>query len=58
LTGLTAQTTAPANVKPIVTSQKDDQATSPSLQQVLQEAAANSFSHLDSATYLDRLFKG
>jgi len=58
LTGLTAQTTAPAKVEPIVTSQKDDQATSPSLQQVLQEAAANAFSHLDSATYLDSLFKG
>jgi hypothetical protein len=58
LTGLTAQTTAPAKVEPIVTSQKDDQASSPSLQQVLQEAAANAFSHLDSATYLDSLFKG
>ena len=62
LTGLTAQTTAqttaPAKVEPFVTAQKDDQATSPSLQQVLQEAAANAFSHLDSATYLNTLFKG
>ena len=62
LTGLTAQTTAqttaPAKVEPFVTAQKDDQATSPSLQQVLQEAAANAFSHLDSATYLTSLFKG
>jgi hypothetical protein len=54
----TAQTTAPAKVEPVVTAQKDNQATSPSLQQVLQEAAANAFSHLDSATYLNTLFKG
>jgi hypothetical protein len=62
LTGLTAQTNAqtiaPAKVEPFVKAQKDDQATSPSLQQVLQEAAANAFSHLDSATYLNTLFKG
>ena len=62
LTELTAQTTAqataPAKVEPVATSQKEDQATSPSLQQVLQEAAANAFSHLDSATYLNTLFKG
>jgi hypothetical protein len=56
--GLTAQTTAPAVFEPVVTAQKDNQATSPSLQQVLQEAAANAFSHLDSATYLNTLFKG
>ena len=54
----TAQTTAPAVFEPVVTAQKDNQATSPSLQQVLQEAAANAFSHLDSATYLNTLFKG
>ena len=55
---LTEKTTAPAVVEPVATSQKEDQATSPSLQQVLQEAAANAFSHLDSATYLNTLFKG
>ena len=54
----TEQTTAPAVVEPVVTTKKEDQATSPSLQQVLQEAAANAFSHLDSATYLNTLFKG
>lgn len=54
----TAQTTAPAVFEPVVTAQKDNQATSPSLQQVLQEATANAFSHLDSATYLNTLFKG
>lgn len=53
----TAQTTAPAIVEPVFTAQIDDQATSPTLQQVLQEAAANAFSHLDSATYLNSLFK-
>jgi hypothetical protein len=58
LTELTAQTTAPAKVEPVVTAQKDNQATSPSLHQVLQEAAANAFSHLDSATYLNTMFKG
>ena len=58
LTELTAQITPPTKVEPVVTAQKDDQATSPSLQQVLQEAAANAFSHLDSATYLNSLFKG
>jgi hypothetical protein len=54
----TAQTIAPAKVEPVVVAQKDDQATSPSLQQVLKEAAANAFSHLDSASYLTSLFKG
>jgi hypothetical protein len=54
----TEKTTAPAVVEPVVTTKKEDQATSPSLQQVLQEAAANAFSHLDSATYLNTLFKG
>ena len=56
--GLTEQTIAPAIVQPVVTAQIDDQATSPTLQQVLQEAAANAFSHLDSAIYLNTLFKG
>jgi hypothetical protein len=54
----TEKTTAPAVVEPVVTTKKEDQATSPSLQQVLQESAANAFSHLDSATYLNTLFKG
>lgn len=54
----TEQTTEPAVVEPVVTTQKEDQATSPSLQQAVQEAAANAFSHLVSATYLNTLFKG
>ena len=57
LTGLTAQTTPPAKAEPVVTAQKDDQATSPSLEQALQEAAANAFAHLDSANYLNSLFR-
>lgn len=39
--------------EPVVTAQKDDQATSPSLEQLLQETAAKSFGYLDSATYLN-----
>lgn len=58
LTELTAQSTPPTKVEPVVKAQKDDKATSPSLHQVLQEAAANTFSHLDSNTYLNSLFKG
>jgi hypothetical protein len=57
LTGLTAQTTPPAKAEPVVTAQKDDQATSPSLEQVLQDAAAKAFGYLDSVSYLNSLFK-
>lgn len=57
LTGLTELTTTPAKAEPIVTAQKDDQATSPSLEQVLQDAAAKAFGYLDSSTYLNSLFK-
>lgn len=57
LMGLSELTTAPATAEPVVTAQKDDQATSPSLEQVLQEAAANAFEYVDSATYLNSLFK-
>ena len=57
LTGLTELTTTPAKVEPVVTTQKDDQASSPSLEQVLQEAATKAFGYLDSSSYLSSLFK-
>lgn len=57
LAGLTAQNTPPAKAEPAVKAQKDDQASSPSLEQVLQEAAAKAFSYLDSANYLNSLLK-
>jgi hypothetical protein len=57
LTGLTEFTTTPATAEPVVTAQKDDQASSPSLEQVLQEAATKAFGYLDSSSYLSSLFK-
>ena len=57
LTGLNAQSTPPAKAEPVVTAQKDDLATSPSLEQVLQDAAAKAFGYLDSVSYLNSLFK-
>ena len=57
LLGLTAQSTPPAKAEPVVTTQKDDQATSPSLGQVLEDAAAKVFGYLDSSAYLSSLFK-
>lgn len=57
LAGLGEQTTPPAKAEPVVTAQKDDQASSPSLEQVLQEAAAKAYGYLDSSTYLNSLLK-
>ena len=57
LTRLTEQTTATTMPEPVVTAQTDDQATSPSLEQVLQDATANAFEYIDSATYLSSLFR-
>jgi hypothetical protein len=57
LLGLTELTKTPATAEPMVTAQKDDQATSPSLEQILQDAAAKAFGSLDSATYLSSHFK-
>jgi hypothetical protein len=57
LTGLNAQSTPSAKAQPVVTTQKDDQATSPSLGQVLEDAAAKVFGYLDSSAYLSSLFK-
>lgn len=48
---------APANAAPVFKAQTDNQATSPSLEQVLQEAATNAMSYLDTSTYLRSLFK-
>lgn len=56
LTGSTAQTTPPAEVEPVAAAQKDDQATSPSLEEVLQEVAASAFKYVDSTTVLNNLF--
>ena len=47
----------PVEAEPVITVQSDDQASSPSLEQVLQEVTANAFTQLDSATYLSSLFK-
>jgi hypothetical protein len=49
--------TAQSMAEPVVKAQKDDQASSPSLEQVLQEASTKAFGYLDSATYLSSLFK-
>ena len=57
LSGLTLLSTTQSVAEPVVTAQKDDQASSPSLEQVLQDAAAKAFAHPDSATYLSSLFK-
>lgn len=43
--------------QPAVQAQKDDQASSPSLEQVLQEASTQAFAYLNSAAYLGSLFK-
>lgn len=57
LAGLGEQTTPPAKAEPIITAQKDDQATSPSLEQVLEDAAAKAFGNMDTATYLSSLLR-
>jgi hypothetical protein len=43
--------------QPVIKAQKDNQASSPSLEQVLQEASEKAFAHLDSAAYISSLFK-
>ena len=43
--------------EPALAAQQDPQASSPSLSQVLQDAAANALVHVDSASYLSSLFK-
>ena len=49
--------TSQSVAEPAVTAQKDHQASSPSLEQVLQQASAKALEHLDSASYLSSLFK-
>lgn len=57
LSGLTLLSTSQSVAEPVVTAQKDHQASSPSLEQVLQQASAKALEHLDSASYLSSLFK-
>jgi hypothetical protein len=52
----TAQQAA-TNAAPVAKVQTDDQATSPSLEQLLQEAATQAYSYPDTSTYLKSLFK-
>jgi hypothetical protein len=55
--GVAVPTAASAKAEPVVIAQTDDQASSPSLEQVLQDARSNAFSYLDTSTYLRSLFK-
>ncbi len=57
LSDLTLLSTSQSVAEPAVTAQKDHQASSPSLEQVLQQASAKALEHLDSASYLSSLFK-
>lgn len=57
LSGLCLVSTPQVVVQPVIKAQKDDQASSPPLEQVLQEASEKAFAHLDSAAYLSSLFK-
>jgi hypothetical protein len=49
--------TSQSLAKPVVTAQKDPHTSSPSLEQVLQQASTKALEHFDSATYLSSLFK-
>lgn len=49
--------TVQASSEPVVVAQADDQATSPTLEQVLQDAAASAFEYIDTATYLSSVFR-
>jgi hypothetical protein len=57
LSGLSLVSTPQVVVQTVFKAQKDDQASSPPLEQVLQEASEKAFAHLDSAAYLSSLFK-
>jgi len=46
-----------ALLEAVITVQSDDQVSSSSLEQVLQEVTASAFTQLDSATYLSSLFR-
>lgn len=49
--------TVPASAEPVTVAQADVQATSPTLEQVLQDTAASAFEYIDTATYLSSMFK-
>ena len=57
LSELAMSPAAPAKAELVVTIQKDDQASSLSLEQLLQEAKASAFEYVDSTSYLDSLFR-
>ena len=50
-------TSVPINEEPAVTPQDDVQASAPALEEAIAEAAATAFSYVDTATYLNSLFK-
>ena len=50
------QTSATTNKEPVVKQIDDVQASAPTLEQTIAEAAANAFSYVDSSTYLNSLF--
>lgn len=50
-------TSAPINEEPAFTPQDDVQASAPALEEAIAEAAATAFSYVDTATYLNSLFK-
>lgn len=50
-------TSAPINEAHAVTSQDDVQASAPALEEAIAEAAATAFSYVDTATYLNSMFK-
>lgn len=54
---LTLQSSATTIPEPIVAAQTDEQATSPSLEQVLQDATVSAFEYIDTATYLSSLLR-
>ena len=57
LSELAMSPAAPAKAELVVTIQKNDQASNPSLEQLLQEAKASAFEYVDSTSYLDSLFR-
>jgi len=57
LSGLAMTLAAPAKTEPVVLHPKDDQASSPSLEQVLQKEESSAFEYVDSTTYLGNLFR-
>lgn len=50
-------TAAPTSEEPVVTAQEDNQASAPALEEAIAEAATTAFSYVDTATYLNSLFK-